>query len=162
MEPHDPDIEIGFGGVVGAGLLGDELLPAVRILGLRGKCVLFLQREDVGVGLPELGIDAGRRRVEVPLDAVLPGSLQGVQVDQGVVVEDLDVIGRDEPHATHVSRQRVDVVDADHRRVAVLGLAQIELQELVRFGVSRTRGGEDRRRAPNALPDGDGSPGGCR
>ena len=76
VEPHDPDIEVGFLGVVGAGLLGDELLPAVRVLGLGRKGVLFLQREDVGVGLPILGIDAGRRRVEIPLDAVLPGRLQ--------------------------------------------------------------------------------------
>ena len=75
--------------VVQAELLGRELLPAVGVLRLRGIGVIFLQRHDVGLELPVLGIDAGRRRVEVAPDAVGSRCLQRVEVDQGVVVEDL-------------------------------------------------------------------------
>ena len=51
--------------VVLAEALDDELFPAVGVLGLGGIGVFLAQRLDVGVGLEVLGVDAGRRGVEV-------------------------------------------------------------------------------------------------
>ena len=42
------------------------------------------------------------------MDAVDAGRFESVQVDQRVVVEDLRVMGGDEPHPPHVGRERVD------------------------------------------------------
>ena len=92
-------------------LLGDQLLPAVGVLRLRGVGVLLLQRYDLGLRLEVLGVDARARRVEVALHAVQARRLHRVRVDEDVVVEDLGVVLRDEAHPPHVGREGVDVLD---------------------------------------------------
>ena len=111
MEADDAGFEAVVLGVVLAEPLRDELLPAVGVLGLGGVGVLFLERGRRPGGLEVLRVDAGGGGVEVAGDAVLMRRLQGVDVDEGVVVEDLGVVGGDEAHAAHVGGEGVDLVD---------------------------------------------------
>ena len=110
VEPDGAGLHRVLVGVVGAQQLGEQLLPPVGVLGLGRVGVALLQRHHVGLGLPVLGIDAGRGAVEVPLHAVDPGGVERVQVDERVVVQDLSVVRGDEPHASHVCSERVHLV----------------------------------------------------
>ena len=65
----------------------------------------------------------------------MPGRLERVDVDQRVVVQDLGVVVRDEPHAAHVRSEGVDLVDALRCLQAVLPTPEVEQQELVRVDI---------------------------
>ncbi len=61
-----------------------------------------------------------------------------VEVDEGAVVHYLALGGVDKAHATHVGRQLVDLIEGaipkSESGLAVLGLSQVEQQELVGRG----------------------------
>ena len=117
--------------IVLAEVLGDQLFPAVGVLRLRRISVFLFQRRHFGFGLQVFRIDTRRRRVEVPLHTVDLRRLDGVRVDEDVVVQDLRVMGRDETHAAHVGSQRVDVVDAACGLEAIIPATQVQQFEFV-------------------------------
>ena len=57
-----------------------------------------------------------------------------MRADQDVVVEDLRMVVGDKPHAAHVSRQRIHLINPPCGLDAILPPAQVEHHEFVRFG----------------------------
>src|SRR5712691_9713564 len=127
VEADRPGLEAEVVGVVAAHPLGVELLPAIAVLGAGRVGVFFLERRDVGLVLEVARVDAGRRRVEEPGDAVDARRIQRVDVDQHVVAADLGLVGMDEADAAHVRRQGIHLVDAAGRGQAVVPATQIEI-----------------------------------
>ena len=111
VEPDGPGLHPVVALVIVAEELGEELLPTVGVLRGGRVRVVLLERRRVGRGLEMLRVDARRGGVEVAGDPGLPCRLEGVRVDEDVVVEDEAVVRRDEPHPAHVGREGVDVVD---------------------------------------------------
>src|SRR3989449_10725071 len=72
VKAHDPHIEGIVLTVVAGQLFGEELLPAIPHLWVRGDGVLLAQRRYVLPALEEARIDACRGPVGVPLDALQP------------------------------------------------------------------------------------------
>jgi len=72
VEADDAGLDAIFLPVVQAEAFGNELLPPIRVLWRRRIRVVLFQRDDVRVGLQELGVDAGRRGVQIASDAVVP------------------------------------------------------------------------------------------
>lgn len=68
---------------------------------------------------------------KLPLDAVNSSSLKHVKADHGVVVHDDGVVGLDEPHPTHVSREVEHVVNPRGDLEAVVHDPQVHEVELV-------------------------------
>jgi hypothetical protein len=102
---------------------------------LGGIGLLFFERGDVRRQLPVLGIHAGGRGVQVAPDPIEAGRLQGVQVDERIVVQDLGMVGGDKAHAAHVRGQGIDLVHAAGRRDTIVPAPQVQLPKLL--GVRR-------------------------
>ena len=137
METGDADGE-GRGVVRGplAGLLSDELLEAVGVGADVGRPgVGLLEGGAIGVGLGVIRVHAGGGGEEEALDVVLDRGGEQVEVDAEGVLEDERVVGLDEAHAAHVSREVVDLLAALGDAVGQLLVAEIELVELVAVGV---------------------------
>ena len=82
MKAHDAGLDAEIIPVVGAQPLDDQLFPAIGILG-QGRIGVFLfERCDVGTFLQILGVDTGRGREQVTLDAVNASRFQRVDVDE--------------------------------------------------------------------------------
>ena len=105
--------------------LGEELLPAVAVLGQRGVGVRLAQRRDPGVALALGVVDAGGRGEEVALHPAVPGGHQQVcSVDQDGQ-HAVRLVGLDEAHAAHVGGQVVDPARAGADALTGLGIAQV-------------------------------------
>ena len=100
-------------------------------MGIGGECIRFLEGNHVSVGLQVVGVDARGRGVEIALDPVDSRCVEGVQVDQGVVVQNLRVVGADEAHAAHVSSEGEHRVDATRRLQRGIPSPEIEQFEFV-------------------------------
>src|SRR5690606_24218486 len=110
--------------------LGEQLLPAVAVLGVGGVGVLLLEGGDVGVGLLVAGVDAGRGGVEEAADLGVArshghvGGGQHRERAQGLVV-------LDEAHAAHVAGEVVDLGGAVADGLAAGGeVGQVPLEVL--------------------------------
>ena len=139
---------------VAAHPLAEKFFPAVTILGLGGVGVLFLQRGEVGIALLAGGVNAGRRRVEKALDAVLLGRHQHVGVDQNREHAERPVV-LDKAHAAHVGGEIVDQRRAFERFFAGFLFAEIEhdIFDIVELLVPLAQGLDvDGANRPEALP----------
>lgn len=110
VEAGDADLEAEVTAVVHGELLRGELLEAVGILGLGRPGVLLLEAGVLLVLLLGLVVHTGRGGVEHLLAASAAGSLDHVEGDHGVVVEENRVVRLDEAHATHVGGKVVDLL----------------------------------------------------
>ncbi len=109
--------------------LGEELLPAVTILGHGRVGVCLAERGDVGLDLLVGCVDARRRGVEEALDSSLAGGHQHVGVDEhGQHARGL--VELDEAHATHVGREVEHLLDAVDGGPARGDLAEVEREVL--------------------------------
>ena len=140
VKPDNARVEPVILAVMQAEALGDELLPSVGVLRRGGVGLLFTQRHNLGFGLAVLRVDAGGRGVEIAGGAIPARRFERMRVDQHIIVQNLGVMLGDEPHAAHVGRQRVDVVDAARRLEAVSPAPEVQQFELVGVGRADTRG----------------------
>ena len=116
--------------------LGVELLPAVLVVG-QGRVGLGLV--DLGLVRLHVAVDAGRRGEEVAGHAGGGRGVGHVQVDQAAVAHDLALGRVDEPHAAHVGRELVDLVEGlavlgAHGRLAIGRVPQVDPLEVVGGG----------------------------
>ena len=131
VKAHDPHVEVIVLMVVAGQLFGEELLPAVPHLRVRGDGVLLAQRRDVLPVLEKARIDAGRGRVEVAFDALQAGRFEHVGIDEGVVPGQPGVEFRDVANPAHVRRELIDVLDAEDRVGAAVERPEVCDHELV-------------------------------
>src|ERR1700730_17317244 len=119
MEAHDACLETVVFSIMGAQPFSNQFLPSISVLRLSGISVLLLKWHDLGAGLLVFGIDTGRRRIQVALDAVFTSRVQGMDADQRVVVQDFRMVRGDESHPTHIGCQRISLIDSTRRGKAV-------------------------------------------
>ena len=129
--------------VVAGHPLAEQLLPAVAVLGHGRVGVVLPQRVDLGRLLLAGRVDAGRRGVEEPLHARLPGRLEHVGGDQHRQHAQRLVV-LDEAHAAHVGGEVVDHVDAvagalARRQVLKVGASVVDVVEALVPLVTGTR-----------------------
>src|SRR5689334_2517589 len=132
VKPDHTSVEAMVFQVVPALPLREQLLPAVPVFRIGRVGILFAKRCDVHGVLPIAGIHAGRRGVEIALDAMLPRRLEHVDVDQHVVVHDHGLVVLDEADPAHVGGQVVDLGHPPGGLEGLLPAAQIEQPKLVR------------------------------
>ena len=94
VKADDAELDLGeVDAVPPAALLRHDLLEAICILRVRRPRVLLLEAgAEVGFELLVLRVDARARGVQEALDAVLARSLDHVERDHGVVVQDARVV----------------------------------------------------------------------
>ena len=131
MEPHDARLEAEVLVIMPALPLGEQLLPAVAILGVGRIRVRFLERRDVGLLLEVAGIDAGAAREQIALHFVDPRRLEHVDVDQHAVAHNHRFVVLDEADPAHLGGEAIDLLDPPSRQEAVVELAEVEDLELV-------------------------------
>jgi hypothetical protein len=118
---------------VAAHALGKEFLPAVAVFRECRVGVLFLERDDVGVGLLFGVVDAGGGGVEEALDTFVAcghdhvGVGENAQHAEGLVVFD-------EAHAAHVGGKLEDDIGARGRLEAAVFILEVELEAFDVFG----------------------------
>ena len=110
---------------VAAHALAEELFPAVAVFGKCGIGVLFLERDDVWVGLLVAVVDAGGGGVEEALDALFAGRHEHVRVGQHAQHAEGFVVF-DEAHAAHVGGKLEDDVSACGSLEAAVLVLQVE------------------------------------
>ena len=92
MKAHRARFQTVVLGIVHAQTLGDELFPAIGILGLRGIGIFLFERCDIGIQLQIFGIHTRRRCIQQALDLMQTRRLEHVQIDQRVIVQNLRVM----------------------------------------------------------------------
>src|SRR5262245_24760356 len=63
-----------------------------------------------------------------------------MQVNEGIVVQDLRMVGRNEPHAPHVSPQSVDLINTLGGLQTILPVPKIKQQKLIGSSRPELRG----------------------
>ena len=94
-------------------------------------CVFLPQRGHVCIVLFVSGVDAGGGRKQEALDAVQPGRLEHVSVDENVVAGDVGELGGDIADAAHVGGQIVDLCHVAGCLESVVPVAEIQDFEFI-------------------------------
>mmetsp|Transcript_22514 Transcript_22514/g.73858 ORF Transcript_22514/g.73858 Transcript_22514/m.73858 type:complete len:367 (-) Transcript_22514:147-1247(-) len=132
VEAHDTELDLGVvDAVPPAAFLRGKFLKAVGILGMSWPGVLLTETRVCRIQLLVLRVDAGAGGVQETLHTILTSSLDHVEADHGVVVQDAGVVGLDEAHSSHVCGKVEHVVNVLGDLEAVLKIAEVHLVELV-------------------------------
>src|SRR6266567_3869943 len=135
LEPRDPDLHPVLATERERHALGIELFPAVLVVGVRRIRLVLGQLRLTGF---HVAVDADGRGEEVPPDGRARGGVDHVDVDQGVVAQDVGLGRVYEAHAAHVRRQLIRFINATRwqreRGVGRTRLPQIEQLEVIRRG----------------------------
>ncbi len=118
---------------VPAHALGEELLPTVAILGQRRIGILFLQGDDVRIGLLFAVVHASGGGKEEALDARFPRGHQHVRVRQHTQ-HAKSLVVFDKAHAAHVRGKLKNDIRVVGSGLAVRAVAQIERKVLNPLG----------------------------
>ena len=101
--------------------------------------VIFFKWAYVRLVLQVFGVNTSRRCEEIPLRTVHTNGFDSMEIDKSIVSENPCVVGRNVTHSSHVSSQRIDVLDSSCGPTTITPVSKVKEFKLVGIRLTEFR-----------------------